>query len=480
MKNYRYTFLFLFITLVMGCTESLDIAPASQYSDNFLETPSGIRALLNSAYDNIQYTQDPGVNRIYLEECVTDVFVNFRGFLNGNLQPYQDFNFNSTSAYLLGDLWQKSYRAVRDANTLLSAVEANQQLSEEEKALLMAEAHFIRGLAYKFLYGWFGPVPLIDQVFSSSNEEFNLPKVEEATLVSFIEDELRMAAAALPLAQEEYGRATKGAALGVLTKFYLQNKNWQMAAATAQEVMDLSVYALWPDFTTLFALENEGNAEMIFAFPAIPLDGNGNVWVANALPPQYPVSIFNTATQVCVPVEFYNTFQADDIRKELMLTQYISNQGEEIDLTTGVEFHNPRSFKYPIDPSADARAGGADFILVRYADILLSRAEALVMAGGTVSEEALNLVNLVRNRAQLPALTLQEVPDQATFIDMIIQERAWEFYSEGKRREDLIRHDRFIQNARDRGKNAQPFHVRFPIPQSEIDANPNLKQNDGY
>lgn len=480
MKKYNILTVITILSLTMACTDSLDIQPASQYADNFLESPSGIRGLLNSAYDNIQYTQDPGVNRIYLEECVTDVFVNFRGFLNGNLQPYQDFTFNGNSAYLIDNFWQKSYRAVRDANTLLDATERNEQLSPEEKTMIIAEAHFIRGLAYKFLYGWFGPVPLIDKVYTDSQEDFNLPRAEESTLVNFIENELKMAADGLPLSQAEYGRATRGAALGVLTKFYLQNKDWAKAASTAKEVMDLNVYHLWPDFTTLFALENEGNDEMIFAFPAVALDGEGNVWVANALPPQYPVSIFNTATQVCVPVAFYNTFQDGDVRKDLIVSHYTSKLGEEVDLTTGVEYQNPRSLKYPIDPNADSRAGGADFILIRYADILLSRAEALVMEGGEVTQEALDLVNQVRNRAHLDSFTLADIPDQETFVDMILQERAWEFYSEGMRREDLIRHDRFVQNAQARGKNAQPYHRRFPLPQAELDANPNLVQNEGY
>ena len=244
--------------------------------------------------------------------------------------------------------------------------------------------------------------------------------------------------------------------------------------------MYLGVYDLWEDYTTLFALENEGNSEMIFAFPCIPLDGNGNIWVANALPPQYPTTIFNTATQVCVPAEFYKTFAEDDQRKELMLTEYVSNQGETIDLLTGVEFQNPRSFKYPIDLRADSRAGGADFILIRYADILLARAEALVMSSGAVASEALDLLNRIRTRAGLAPYTTTEIPDAATFIDLLIQERAWEFYSEGKRREDLIRHNMFVANAVARGKKAEPYHVRFPIPQDELDANPNLTQNEGY
>ena len=464
----------------MGCQDALEVSPASQFSDGFLDTPSGVNALLNSAYDNIQYTHDPGANRIYLEETVTDVFINFRGFLNGNLQPYQDFTFNANSAYLYDNLWQKCYNAIRDANALLDVVPQNQELSDEEKTQIVAEAHFIRGLAYKFLYGWFGPVPLIDKVFRSPDEEFNVPRAEESILTVFIEDELRLAAGTLPETQELYGKATQGAALGVLTKFYLQTKNWQAAAVTAQQVIDLGQYALQGDYAALFALENEGNSEMIFAFPSIPLEGNGNIWVANALPPQYPTTIFNTATQVCVPVEFYNTFAEDDQRKELLLTEYVSNQGETVDLLTGVEFQNPRSLKYAIDLRADSRDGGADFILIRYADILLARAEALVMASGAVDAEALDLLNQVRTRAGLAPYGMADVPEAAAFIDRLIQERAWEFYSEGKRREDLIRHNQLVTNAVARGKKAEPYHVRFPIPQGELDANPNLEQNEGY
>ena len=220
----KYTFAFALALVFVGCQDALEVSPASQFSDDFLTTASGVDAVLNSAYDNIQYTFDPGANRIYLEETVTDVFVNFRGFLNGNLQPYQDFTFNANSAYLYGNLWQKCYDAIRDSNTLLDVVPQNQELSEEEKAQIIAESHFIRGLAYKFLYGWFGSVPLIDKVFRSPDEEFTIFRAEESTLIDFIESELLLAAETLPETQELYGKATKGAALGVLTKFYLQNK----------------------------------------------------------------------------------------------------------------------------------------------------------------------------------------------------------------------------------------------------------------
>jgi starch-binding outer membrane protein, SusD/RagB family len=476
-----YTIISFTLVFIVGCnSDLLDVRPASQFSDDILQTSSGIEVVLNSAYDNIQYDFNHGSNRLYLEEGMTDVLVNFRGALNQSLQPYHDFTFNSNSAFLYDALWQKCYSAIRDANTLIDAVPRNPELSEAEKAQVMAEARFIRGLAYQFLYGWFGPVPLIDKTFTNATADFNIPRSTEETMVRFITEELTQAAGALPIKQPQFGRATKGAALASLTKFYLQNKNWEAAAATAKQVIELKEYKLWNDYTTLFSLANEGNAEMIFGFPCLNIDGNGNVWVANALPPLYPVEILNTATQVCVPVAFYNSFDKSDKRRSLMIASYTNKQGVFIDLTTGVEFRNPRSLKYPIDEKADQRTGGQDIILYRYADILLARAEALVMSSNAVNEEALNLLNQVRVRAGLQAYSMGDVSGTAVFIDKLLQERAWEFYSEGKRREDLIRHDRFVQNARNRGKNAQPYHFRLPIPQREIDANPKLVQNQGY
>ncbi|MFT4022702.1 MAG: RagB/SusD family nutrient uptake outer membrane protein [Flavihumibacter sp.] len=480
MKNLYY--ILCMVTMAMfACSKSnLNIQPASEYSDDFLKTASGIDAVLNSAYDNMQYNADPGVNRIYLEECGTDIFVNFRGFLNGQLTPYQNFTNNPSSEIITGDLWQKCYRAIRDANIILDAAPANTELSEDNKTNIVAQTTFIRGLAYRILYGFFGPVPIINKVYKSSKEEFTLPRATDADMFSFIETDLKNAADALPLTQSLYGKATKGAALGTLMELYMIKHQWAEAASAAQRIIDLNQYTLMTDFSRIFALDNEGNKEIIFAFPSVNIDGNGNVWVANALPPQYPTNIFNTATQVCTPVAFYNSFSANDDRRKLFLTSYTNTQGQPEDLLTGNEYQNPRSLKYPIDTKADSRSGGQDFIYLRYAEVLLARAEALVMNTGAVSQESIDLLNQVRTRAKLPAYTAADLPDQNSFIKAILQERAWEFYSEGKRREDLLRHDLYISNAIARGKNAKPFHVLMPIPQSEIDANPNLSQNEGY
>ncbi len=479
-KSIKYTFVIISFLAINSCKKALDIEPASELSSTFLETKKGAVSLLNSAYGYSQWVADDGANRIYAEEGTTDVLVNFRGFLNANLQPLQVFSWQADNGFFFLNNWTRNFLAIRDANNLLAIVDANKELTAAEKKQFTAEAKFIRGLSYYLLYNWYGPVPIIKKAFTSSSENFSLPRAEEIEMINFIEEDLTGAANDLPVAISQTGKATKGAALGLLTKHYMSTKNWAKAALTAKQVIDLNQYILWADYTTLFSLQNEGNKEMIFVFPCIALEGYGNVWIANALPPQYPTPVFNTATQVCVPVAFYRTFDANDKRRTMILASYKNTLNVQIDLLTGVEYQNPRSLKYPLDLGASNRMHGGDIPFIRYADILLSRAEALVMSTGNVSVEALDLLNQIRTRAGLNAYTLQDAPTKDQFINLLIKERGWEFFSEGKRREDFIRQGIFIQNAVNRGLPAKPYHVRFPIPQSEIDANKSLVQNTGY
>jgi hypothetical protein len=476
LHNNRFAVIFLSLFwMLAGCNKLLDIEPASQYGENFLSTKSGLNAVLNSAYRNGQFLSDYGTTRIYVPEATTDVLVNFRGLLNGNLQPVMDYNWG-TSHKLIVAFWERNYRTIRDANIVVEAAPDHPDLTDTEKRQFEGEARFMRAYAYCFLYSLFGPVHIVQ---SPADEKFPA-RPTDGEMRDFIATDLTTAAELLPPTNSQIGRATKGAALGVLAEFYLNTRQWTLAASTAKQVMDLDVYDLWPDYTTLFSLENEGNSELIYVFPAVPLGPYGNTWASDALPPNYNTPNMNTATQVCIPVQFYNTFSTADKRRNLIIANYINKSGKFIDLTTGVEYQNPRSLKYGIDPNADGKEGGVDYPVIRYAQILLTRAEGLVMSSGTVSDEALNLLNQVRNRAGLNSMTSADLPGKEAFITHMLKERAWEFYSESKRRDDLLRHDLLISNAVNRGKNAKDYHVRFAIPQSEIDANENLIQNDGY
>lgn len=481
---HKFIFLLAMVQLVVACKSTLNIEPASEMSPSLVLTKKGATALLYATYADANFMGDRGANRIYAEESTTDVLINFRGLLNGDLQPFQTWTWIPTGSFF-AQFYNNNYQAIRDANILLASLPENTELTENEKSTMAAEARFLRALSYQLLYGWYGPVPLVTKPFTSSTDDFQIPKATEADMTGFIEQELLESAAALPSVAPgptNTGKATKGAAFGMLTKFYMMLKDWPKAAAMAKQVMDLGVYGIQADYAALFAISNKGNSEMIFVYPAVNKNLAGNVWVANALPPLYPTNVFNTATQVCVPVSFYNTFTANDKRKDLIVTSYTNKNNQVVNLRTGVDINHPRSLKYPIDPVALDRFHGDDIPLLRYADIKLCRAEALVQSTGAVPQEALDLLNEIRVRAGLTALLMTDVPDKTTFITTLLRERAWEFYSEGKRREDLLRNDLFLKNASDRGFSARAleFRKRFPFPQAEVDANKNLVQNPGY
>ena len=110
---------------------------------------------------------------------------------------------------------------------------------------------------------------------------------------------------------------------------------------------------------------------------------------------------------------------------------------------------------------------------------MLCKAEALNELEGP-NRESIDLINMIRDRAKTDEITLAQYPTKEALRDFILAERGREFYSEGLRREDLIRHGKFISNAISRGKNAKDYQVLYPIPLTQMQANSSLVQNKGY
>ena len=118
--------------------------------------------------------------------------------------------------------------------------------------------------------------------------------------------------------------------------------------------------------------------------------------------------------------------------------------------------------------------------MIRYAGVLLNRAEALNEIEGP-NQESIDLLNDIRRRAGALEFSLSDFPSKEHFRNVLLDERGFEFVAEGQRRMDLIRHGKFVSRAVSRGaENARDFMTRFPIPHNEIEANPNLTQNPGY
>lgn len=485
-KAYNYIASLALVFALTSCEKALEVAPRSEFSPgNVLTTESGIKALLFSAYAQAQ-TQTNSRYVINDSEVSTDMGFNTGGAENGQLIQIINFTWDPTLGTFNDDMWAPNYRTIRDANGVVENID-KVTAADAVKKLYKAEARVLRAHAYALLYSFFGPVPLR----TSTTQPSELARASDAEMLAFIEKEITESLADLPDPgkEEAYGRLNKGVANSMLAKFFLNTKQWQKAANSAKAVMDLNYYALNPDFAGMFRIENEGaaNKEMILVLQCRPEDPFGNWYQAGALPPAYKSSpqfpnftykstMSNFATQYRLRTAFTSSFAAADKRLQLICTSYVNSSNQTIDLSTG---DNARSFKY-WDNNTVGNNSGNDVPVYRYADILLARAEALNELNGPTAE-ATALINQVRTRAGIPNLPAADAATKEAFRIAIFRERGWEFVSEGKRREDLIRQGTFISLALARGvTNAKPERVLFPIPQVEIDANKLCVQNPGY
>lgn len=480
MKNLVRSFILFVIlfTILPACDNPLQEETFSEISpNNFFRNADDAETALNGVYENL-ILRDLTVIILSFQEVTTDIMIQRGGGLFGIINPLEEFSFPSNSPWvdLWWDLW---YQGINRANTILDQV-PDIEMDEARKEEILAEARFLRALKYYFLYDFFGPVPIVLNSQIPVDDRPSRPSEDE--FIDFLENELLTASEVLPETQDEFPRATRGAAQGILAKFYLNNKMWEEAAQIAGQVINSNVYSLLQQGDSraeLFALENEGNREMIFVIPFSGVFGGlANSYFNVAVPPGYQFKFppkVNFAANMMVRSEFLELFEPEDERMEAFIFEYLNVNGETVPL----EEDNVRSFKYPEDPTSSGSAGGGnDLPIIRYADILLTRAEALNEINGP-NTESISLINQVRSAAGVDEVNQNDFT-QTTLRDFILDERGREFHTEGLRRQDLIRHGKFIEKAQERGKPAQDFHVRFPLPQQELDKNSNLTQNPGY
>ncbi len=477
MKTLIITSIATVLLSATGCESILDENVYSELTPDALNTLEGTNALLYSAYSSASLLPigNGGVAYYFMSAMPSGEAWNEGGNIEASLRPLTNFAWDSNLGFF-DETWRVPYAAIRDANLLIEGLPSS-SLPDETKTQILAEARFIRAFSYDLLYGWFGPVPLVTPETTS---DYYPPRATDEDIRSFIEQELRTAVDQLPLNQADYGRATKGAALGILTKFYLNTHQWEKTVETAREIIALNRYQLLADYASVFSLANEGNRELLWVLTRA---AQGGAQYINALtfPTDYPLlpnqGVY--AARTYLYDDFVLSFEDTDTRRNHIVTEYKNTSGQHITL-----LGNDRSLslKYEFDPEASGPGMGNDIPVVRYADILLSLAEALNELDGP-TEEAIGLVNQIRDRANQHLVEPLHSGDfdKASLRARIYQEREWEFYAEAKRREDQIRQGIFVEKAvNERGKNADDHHELFPIPQAEISANPNLVQNEGY
>jgi len=189
---------------------------------------------------------------------------------------------------------------------------------------------------------------------------------------------------------------------------------------------------------------------------------------------------------------FYDTFEPTDTRKTYMITSYTSSEsGKEINRTNPEATMDlgPIPQKYQIDPGVPGNSGlsNLDMVIFRYPEVILSLAEAIVMKpGGSVTQEAVDLMNMVRDRAKVPDKNLSDFATKEAFIDQILTERSHEFWCEnGQYRADLIRFDKLYDRIMLLNNNVAPYASKdkylYPLPLTVIvDGKGEVKQNPGY
>ncbi len=486
----KLTSLIIIAVTITSCQDFLKEEVFTEYDpDAFLQDQEGIDALLNGAYAQTTITSyNMRDYYMILGEFNTDITRETGGGLNAQVVPMMQFTWDPTTSFFNGR-YSRFYSAISKINGVLLV--ANSLEDESTKNKINAEARFLRAMSYYCLHNLFGPTPIIEIPEGASVSEIeaigkDTPRATEKEYREYVEADLLFASENLK-AEGISSKASKGSALALLTKFYLNTKQWKKAAETAEKVLTMG-YSLYDDYSTLFSIEGENNNEYIYRFECLVGGGSPqtNNIMAHTLPPNYnaPSNWSNYGADFKTYTAFYDTFEEADIRRSLFLTEYTpKNSTEVIPLLRDADnnpLDNAMSFKYTPDPNAVGESHGNDIPYIRLSDIILARAEALNEENGP-TQEAIDLINKIRTRAKASTINLQDFSTKERLRDFILAERAREFYSEGLRREDLIRHGKFIQQALDRGiTNAKPHHVLYPLPQNQIDNNPKLLQNEGY
>jgi len=413
---------------------------------------------------------------VQLFDAPTDIMTIFTAWGNGG--TFWDAKSRGNFEPLVAQGRDRSHfekvRYVTRTTQVISDIEnADVFTDEDQRNQLIAQVKMARGWTMYFLLEMFGPVPVIldPELVGNKEAESDLTRPSRADFMSAIVSDLEFAANHLPRDPAEYGRFNKGIALTVLMRLYMNEKDFQNAELVGREIQAMG-YSLVDDYASLFREATERNDETIFAISCDPVsqgrasDGNFNAYKWYTLPNDYPEKggwSGPNSTVFMATWDFYDSFDPADERRALLIDSYVTADGVDKDRTNllGAVIN-----KYP--PEGDNAYQGNDVVLARYADVMLMLAEAINENNGGPTQEAIDLVNEVRDRSGIGPLPSEDTASKEAFNDAILRERGWELYFEGLRFFDLRRHGKWPSAvAAVDGKDPGP--ALFPIPQYAVD-----------
>lgn len=536
----------LFVTVFLsGCQKDfLNREPLDSYSNATLwKSQNDAMTALNGCYSGWEYGDDVIYDDCYSDNCY-DQFP-WEGY------EYYASGLATSQSYSSQDYNKYDYNTIQRCNWFLDNIDNVPDASFNPtslKARMKAEARFLRAYKYFVLSQNYGNVPMVLHSITPETAD-TISQTPKAQVTSFVLSELAAIANDLPVSYSgsDVGRITKGAALALKARIELYDQKYADCIADCQAVMNLG-YSLYPSYGDLFRPQNADNQEVILDVQYL-LNLN-SAWVLIVLAPNSCGGWSSVGVTQSLVDEYETingkTIQNDPTYNPLQPYQNRDPRLEASILHPGSSYLNPlaspQQFYFdPLDANSPDVIGGNNasptgynckkyiqnlndfnntsygsndlsntgqtFILIRYAEVLLTDAEAKIESN-QIDASVYNDINLVRQRAGMPAVTATMYPDQASLRNLIRRERRVEFAGEGLRWYDIQRWQigQTVLNSTVYGapqgtvntttgaitltpnSNVEVATRQFnsnknylwPIPQKEIDINKNLKQNSGY
>lgn len=506
MKKILFSTIISFSILFASCEKELDQAPISDASTaRFYDSPDDFVQAVNATYASLRAYPDRQLN---LSETRSD---NLYATSDGGVRDWEGVNsFHKTIAsnpYII-EAWSENFNGVLKANTVLDQIEKNGAVIRDEslKTRLSAEARFLRAFFYFDLVRWFGALPIIERpLLAEEATSVGRSPVEE--VYQFIISDLQFAQENLPeqYASADKGRATKFAAKGLLALVHMTRSGptygvkgpglglneWSNALTLLNEIIGSGKYSMLTNtgsattaYSDIFSYTNEGNAEVVFDIQYItgvnPVLGATFPWVL--VPDEWFQSLGKTTqgglTIRPVSTNLLNSYEANDIRRNFSIQTGFTFNGKT----------ETRSFfKKYVDiskvPTSSRLDWPINFIVMRYTDILMLKAECILNGAPGTQAEVDAILNQVRSRARLAPLS-------NVTLAQLMEERRKEFAGEGSRWHDLVRSGLVetkipawieTEDVLNQMQNFIKEYVIYPIPQSQLDVRQGLyTQNDGY
>ena len=498
----RFIHIIAIILLTVIAAESCDFLKEDPKTfiteDEFYSDATSIASKVNGMY--------AGLSQVYLSSLIgiavnTEIFFELITGYSDRTRVTNTHDFGmemplfDSNAYI-GGIWQNCYKAIMDINDGIQGIERTEGvLTDEQKNRYLGEAYTLRAFYSFILVRLFGPVPYTREV-TTDFKNFSIPKVPVSDIYDYIVQDLTTAETLMKDLEwtNTSGHVTKGTVKSILAEVYLtmagyplrKTECYALAYDKAKEVVESGAYSLFASYADLRNEANENSGEFILS---IQREANNAGYLRHFYMLPYPeinkeddyISVNEECGGAILPtIEFYNSYDNADLRKAeqgFFYTSYDNLAGKTM------KFSRPHIYKFWDESAKKSGKSGADYYLIRYAQVLLTMAEAKAMAdGGTTTDaDAIDAYYQVRHRA-LPG---EGKPASISF-ERVFKERVWELCYECVGWFDMIRTRKTYNPAANEVINMAGFQpaghltpfssndVLFPYPQREALLNPLL------